>query len=200
VTTEAASSTLHPVPKSLGASLAVSKEGQDNMAKADDLYEKVVALAPDIQEKFLELGVLLDRLMDADRELYWKAVDKTDLGKRKAYYLITIAKAFRNLKISKPRLRAIGWTRLQVIARVVNESNAEELVALAEQHKVKDLEAIIKGEEPQPDSRVAILYFTPDDYDLFEGVLLKHGASKHGRGLVGKEQALIKALKKVAKG
>ena len=173
--------------------------GQEIMSKEDDLYQKVVALAPEIQEKFLELGALLDRLLDADRELYNKAVDKAGLGIRKAYYLIAIAKAFRHLKISKPRLRAIGWTRLQVIARVVNESNAEDLVSLAEQHKVKDLEAIIKGEEPQPDSRVMILYFSPDDYERVEGVLVQNGASRHGRGLVGKEQALVKALKKVSK-
>ena len=167
------------------------------MSKIDDLYDKVVELAPEVEEKFLELGALLGRLMDADRDLYKKAVEKGDLGTRKAYYLIAIAKAFKNLKISKPRLRTIGWTRLQVIARVVNESNAEDLVALAEQHKVKDLEAIIKGEEPQPDSRVVIMYFTPDQYDLLEGVLVQNGASRHGRGLVGKESALIKALKKL---
>ena len=169
------------------------------MSKADDLYDKVVEIAPEVEEKFLELGVLLGRLLDEDRELYSKAVEKAKLGVRKAYYLIAISKAFKNLKISRPRLRAIGWTRLMVIARVVTESNAEELVTLAEQYKVKDLEAIVKGEEPQPDSRVVILYFTPDQYDTFEGVLLKYGASQHGRGLVGKESALLKALKKSGK-
>ena len=199
VTKKAPPNKVHPALGELVGSQPVNG-GAIIMSKEADLYDKVVELAPEVEVKFLELGGLLGKLMDADRELYAKAVLKAGLGTRKAYYLIAIAKAFKNLKIGKPRLRAIGWTRLQVIARVVNESNAEELVALAEQHKVKDLEAIIKGEEPQPDSRVAILYFTPDDYDLFEGVLLKHGASKHGRGLVGKEQALIKALKKVAKG
>ena len=199
VTTAASPHKVPPAQEQLVGSPLVNI-GAKSMSKESDLYDKVVEIAPEVEEKFLELGALLGRLLDLDRELYAKAVLKAGLGTRKAYYLISIAKAFRNLKISKPRLRAIGWTRLQVIARVVNESNVEELVRLAEQHKVKDLEAIIKGEEPQPDSRVAILYFTPDDYDLFEGVLLKHGASKHGRGLVGKEQALIKALKKVAKG
>jgi hypothetical protein len=162
--------------------------------KADDLYDRILEAAPDVEKKFLELGSLLWRLMDIDRVLFWQAVDKTGLGKRKAYYLIAIAKAFKNLKFSRPRLRAIGWTRLQVIARAVNESNAEELVNLAEQHKVKDLEAIIKGEEPQPDSRVVILYLTPEEYEHFEKVVVHHGASRHGRGLVSKEKALMKAL------
>jgi hypothetical protein len=156
-------------------------------------------MAPEVEEKFLEIGAALGRLQEADRDLFWKAVEKGEFGKRKAYYLITIAKAFKNIKVPKARLRAIGWTRLQVIARVLNESNADELILLAEQHKVKDLEAIIKGEEPNPDSRVIILYFTPDDYEVLEAILVQNGASRHGRGLVGKEAALMKALKKANK-
>ena len=31
-----------------------------------------------------------------------------------------------------------------------------------------------------------ILYFPPDDYERVEGVLVQNGASRHGRGLLGK--------------
>jgi len=38
------------------------------------------------------------------------------------------------------------------------------------------------------------LYFEPADYEVFAAVILSHGGLKSGRGLVGQEKALIKAL------
>jgi hypothetical protein len=167
------------------------------MTKESDLYDKVVETAPEMRTKFLELGALLDRLLEADRDLFHKAIEKIGLKIRKAYYLIAIAKAFRHSKFPRARLRAIKWTKMEIISRVINESNADELVEMAESHTAEELKKLIRGEEPHPDTRVMNLYFTPAQYDLLDKVLVQHGASRHGKGLVGKEDALIKALKKV---
>jgi hypothetical protein len=40
------------------------------------------------------------------------------------------------------------------------------------------------------------MYFSPEQYTVFEGALVKAGAQKNGRGMVDKETALIKLLAK----
>jgi hypothetical protein len=41
-----------------------------------------------------------------------------------------------------------------------------------------------------------VLYFTPEQYETFEKAVLANGGVKSGRGLLGKEEALAKALAK----
>jgi len=168
--------------------------------QSEELYHKALALSAEVEDNFLELGRALRRLQEHDTQLFQQAVAKSKLGRRKAYYLVEVSRTFEKLPIPRARLRRLGWTKLQVIAGSVDADNVEELVALAEGNTAKQLQRIMRGEEPLKDSNCVLLYFAPEQYAKFRYALLQNGAKASGRGLIGKEEALIKALRKAEPG
>jgi hypothetical protein len=84
--------------------------------------------------------------------------------------------------------------------RARDKGQLEELVGFAEQSKTKQLERKMQGEEPLNNAHCVLMYFSPKQYAEFEEVLLKNGAERSGRGIVGKEGALINALRKAVPG
>jgi hypothetical protein len=82
----------------------------------------------------------------------------------------------------------------------VTKDNVEGLVSLAEQLKTKQLERKMQGDDPLSNAHCVLMYFSPKEYAEFEEALLKNGAERSGRGIVGKEGALIKALRKAVPG
>jgi hypothetical protein len=163
----------------------------------DELYAKALSQASHVEQTFLELGASLKRLYDRDKDLYHKVVEKSGLGSRKAYYLLEISRKLAKFPgIPKARLRALGWTKLQAVAKKLTAQNADELLTLAEQNTVRDLESLIRGETPKGDNaKCVLMYFTPEQYDVYSEAVLKKGAYRSGRGILGKEEALIKILK-----
>ena len=122
---------------------------------------------------------------------------KAGLGVRKAYYLIDVSRAFDPLKVDRARLKAVGWTKLATIAKKVTQETVEELVALAEQSNVKELERMARGDRSLGNSRCVMMYFSPKEYKELEEALVLHGArsSRGGRGLADKEKALLKIVR-----
>jgi hypothetical protein len=68
---------------------------------------------------------------------------------------------------------------------------------LADTYTAKELPALLKGAAPRAKARTVQLRLSPRQYDRFQAVLLANGARrpKKGRGLSGKEKALMKALR-----
>src|SRR5208337_4791444 len=145
---------------------------------------------------FLDLGRTLRQLLDRDPDLFQQIVAKSDLGRRKAYYLVEVSRIFDPLPIPRSRLKKIGWTKLQLIGKHVNASNLDELLELAESVNSKELERQMRGEKPLGNAHCVLMYFTPKDFAVLEEALLEHGAvrspgGRGGRGLQKKEEALI---------
>jgi hypothetical protein len=166
----------------------------------EELYDGALALSSDVEDTFLELGRSLRQLLDRDPSLFQQIVKKGRLGRRKAYYLVEVSRKFEPLPISRARLKKIGWTKLQIIGQHVTKDNVEELVSLAEQLKTKQLERKIQGDDPLGNAHCVLMYLSPKQYAEFEEALLKNGGERSGRGIVGKEEALIKALRKAVPG
>ena len=165
----------------------------------EELYDRVLALSPDVEDTFLELGRSLRQLLDRDPGLFQQVVKKR-LGRRKAYYLVEVSRKFEPLPISRARLKKIGWTKLQIIGQHVTKDNVEELVGMAEQLKTKQLERKMQGDDPISNAHCVLMYFSPTQYAEFEEALLKSGAERSGRGMIGKEGALINVLRKAVPG
>jgi hypothetical protein len=142
----------------------------------------------------------LRQLLDRDPDLFQQIVKKGRLGRRKAYYLVEVSRKFAPLPIGPARLKKIGWTKLQIIGQHVTKDNVEELVSLAEQLNTKQLGRTMQGGQPSSKTHCVLMYFDPKQYAEFEEALLKNGAERSGRGIVGKEEALIKALRKAVPG
>lgn len=166
------------------------------MTKADDLYERALKLTARLDQSFMDLARVIRDLNDNDVEAFDQFVKTSGLGRRKAYYLIAIDKAFRKLNVSRDRLHKIGWTKVNILSNYVEEDNVNKLLDLAETCTVKELTSRLEGDDAKPATSPVLFYFTEKDRDYLLRALLKFGAGQSSRGLVGKEQALIKIIKK----
>ena len=163
----------------------------------EDLFDKALVLSKDVEDNFLDLAKTLRQLLDRDPEAFREVWTKTNLGRRKAYYLVEVSRTYDPLSVSRARLKKIGWTKLQLIGKNVTQDNLAELLDLAEQHTAKELEALMRGEKPVSNAHCVLMYFSPKQYEVLEAVLLKNGGERSGRGILNKEEALINALKKL---
>jgi hypothetical protein len=163
------------------------------------LYDKAMGLSKEVEDNFLELGKSLRQLMDRDPDLFHQIIQKSNLGRRKAYYLVEVSRIFEPLPVPRSRLRKIGWTKLQLIAKHVNPNNLDVLLQLAEDSAAKELERRMRGEKPLGNAHCVLMYFSPKDYAELEDALVKHGGVRSGRGIQNKEEALIRLVRHVKK-
>ena len=128
-------------------------------------------------------------------DIFSQVIEAAGLGKRRAYALIQIYNSFQNLDFDRERLLGVGWTKAVTIAPHANQQNCEELLSLAEEHTVHDLAVLLSGRTLNVHQRVVLLYFSMREYELFEQMTLAHGATREGRGLARKEQALVEMMR-----
>ena len=171
--------------------------------KPSTMRARVVTLAARRTDNFWELGSALLMLRDTSRYTgdFKRTVKNAGLNLRQAYYLCEIVDQLRPFARHKERFEAIGWTKTQVIARGLNKQNLKERLALAEAkgNSARKLPILIKGKTEPPEQRRVVLYFSPEDYGVFEKAVLQNGGSTARRGnLVNKELALMALVKKAA--
>lgn len=127
-------------------------------------------------------------------------IEKTKLGRRKAYYLVAVWKRFAGLNISKKTLAAVGWTKLAIVAKHAAVGEERAALDLALQTTAKDLPAVLRGETPKRKMHSILLRLGPKNYREFAAVLQQFGATQpeRGKGLVNKERALMNALRAIS--
>jgi hypothetical protein len=153
---------------------------------------KVIANA--MSKDFLTLARRLREVQDIAPDIFFEVIEVAGVGRRKAYALIQIDNSFRKLSFDRDRLLGIGWTKAVLVAPHIGQQNCEELLGLAEDHTAHDLAVVLTGGVAHPGQRVVLLYFLIEEYELFERMALAHGAIREGRGLAGKEQAVVSIL------
>ncbi len=168
------------------------------MSKIEKLFADAVGLATAFDENFIELAKVLRELQDEDTEEFNRAVEKSGVGSRKAYYLTGIDRAFSKIPVPKARLKKIGWTKLMNLAPHISKENYAVLLKQAETHTAKELEAILRGEEVAEKKKAILMYLSPADAELFEEVLMGFGARRSGRGMPNREEALMNAVRWIA--
>jgi hypothetical protein len=169
------------------------------MLRGSEIKQRALELASRPEQNFLQLAKYLRMLNDADANQFMHVVDRSGLGRRKAYYLVEIDKRLDGLNLSRPRLQATGWTKLQVIGEHLTRSNAEKLLRLAEKNTAHNLKLRMRGEKPRLKTHAVLMYFSPGQYRQFEEAILCNGGDRHGHGLINKERALIKVIRKAIK-
>ena len=172
--------------------------------KPSAIRAKVVGLAARRTDNFWELGNALLMLRDSSRYTgdFKQTVKAAGLNLRQAYYLCEIVDRLRPFVRYKERFEAIGWTKTQVIARGLNRQNLKQRLEWAETkgNSTRKLQSLMKGETPPSDARRVVLYFSPEDYGVFEKAVLQNGGSIARRGnLVDKEVAVMALIKKAAR-
>lgn len=160
----------------------------------DHTKDKIEFAADWAGDGFLLAARRLREIQDKKPEAFAAVAQYLGVRLRKAYYLAQIDRTFDSLGVNGKRLAAIGWSKVRLLCDHVTPDNVEDLLGLAELSTVRELKLFLKQQFPIPGTRSVLLYLEPDQYDVFEKVLLAHGAIKVGRGLIDKEQALIHAL------
>jgi hypothetical protein len=165
---------------------------------SDDTLVEVMHMINEEEKRFLDLAALLRRLKVDQPEAFLNVVNLPKLGRRKAYYLVAIDEAFGGLPHLRPRLLAIGWTKLADIASLATAESLEALLQLAENHTVHELKLLLKGIAVKPGGRAVLLYLGADEFQLVRQALRRYGAKDGPKGLMNKEAALVAALSKLA--
>ena len=161
---------------------------------AQELFNKAKALAVSPDDNFWELGKVLAKLRDQDQGRLQQLWNDKRIGRRRAYYLIEIVERFSGLPVKSPRLKAIGWTKLQLIAPYVTAANADEMVGHAEKLTAQQLKRLLAAEKPPDKPHCFLMYLDDAEFDLLTAALVPFGASLEGRTLKNKEEALLKLL------
>jgi len=70
--------------------------------------------------------------------------NELNLEYRKAQYLVDIYAKFNKYGIGGEKVAELGWTKAAQVSRVMDQDNAEDLVALAEESSVEDLKDTVR--------------------------------------------------------
>lgn len=169
------------------------------MATNAKIYQRAMALADHGKPPSIELAGVLYQLQQNEPEQFKLFIENSPVSRRTAFYLAEVGKCLAPLRRPSSRLEAIGWSKIQVIAKHLTQRNAEKLLKLAEENTTQSLAARMRNDDPMPDARCVMLRLSPQHYRKFEAAVLQNGGSKVGRGLRDKEKALMKIIGKFAK-
>jgi hypothetical protein len=158
------------------------------------MTKKLSKSAASNTDDFIELGMTLTKLLEENDTAYANCIAENGVGPRKAYYLISLYKAFASLCVPKARLLSIGWSKLSLLAPVVSEATVDYWLVQAENLTSVELKELINGKTPHLNKHCVLYYLTPDEFDRLANVSVKFGAVLEGRSIVGKEAALMLAL------
>jgi len=168
-------------------------------------YGKALALLQQADERPLELAEYLWTVHFQDH-LHSKAlagkkpnriadlVKQGAIKRRKAYYLIKVWSRFSDMP--KSTLAKVGWAKLAILATKcpVGEEETGIALALSDGVTAQNLPAKLKPASDVAETRRVILEFNLDDYEVFKVTLADHGAKPKGKGLTGKEQAIMSVI------
>lgn len=160
---------------------------------------ELAEIAADLkQRRFLRAAKFFRTLQDTEPSEVGEIAHLVGISRRKALYLAKVDRIFRGFNIDESRLERLGWTKLAVLVNYVNGANCEPLLKLAEICTIRQLKLIIRDKLPVSGERCVTLYMTPAQHTAFAQAILLHGAVKVGRGLIGKEAALIRLIEAAA--
>jgi hypothetical protein len=165
-----------------------------------ELKKRALALAALPRNRgWLELSQVLDLLHGHSREQgrakFQDVIDESALSRRTTYYLLKVGQFLRAEKLSTSQAERIGWTKLQIIGAKINAKNTARLLKLAEENNAQELSREIREDSAKSKPHCVLLYFSTGQYRRFRRAVLRHGGSSAGRGLVGKEEAVIRIFR-----
>lgn len=127
------------------------------------------------------------------------------MKRRTLFYLINVGKFLNDYGVSEKDAERIGWTKIQIVARhvgcnrVVGKRMIQRYLTIAEHTTAHRLPTALNDQDDDRTAanRTVLLRIPADAYPALENALLAHGAEKQGRGLVGKEQAIMALVQSV---
>lgn len=163
------------------------RKSQGENAKA--LIRHALELATEDKDRSIELARYLAEIQAM--QPLTDFIRHSGISRRKAYFLAEIGRKLTAVDATVDRLTKIGWTKLQIVLRHVEGRPSSELLDLAETHNAHQLKQMLPKKPPPSKSKCVVLYFSPGQYAAFRNAILEYGGKSSGRGLIGKEDAVI---------
>lgn len=168
-------------------------------ADIDRLKQNTLALATKSTKSFHAFACALWTAHKNDPAFLYEVEEAAKFKRRALFYLSNVGGFLTDYSITETQAERIGWTKLQIVARhvggdtKVGKRMIQRYLELAEHTTAHRLPAALNSQDADHavPSRTLLLRIPADAYPTLESVLVAYGAQKQGRGLVGKEQAII---------
>lgn len=163
------------------------------------LLEATVQLAQKPAVNFYDLATKLAKLHESEPSTLRDIPERTGMSRRRLYYLLEVGQLLGDLQIRKADAEAVGWTKLKIIARHLsrNEGTEGELRQFMKQAidvPSRSLAQALRGEAFPDDCAVQFTLDKIAKAELGEA-LLAYGAERAGRGLIGRDAALVRIVR-----
>jgi hypothetical protein len=160
---------------------------------------RTLAKSPRNQSWF-DLSRKLDWLHRRDRSEFHDIFREGNLNQRTAYYLRNVGRVIRIANLTISQAERVGWTKLQIIggSLIEDKENARKvarLLKLAEQNNAQELRRLVSKKRAKSKPNCVLLYFTDKQYEQLKGALIDQKAISKGRGIVGKEEAIMRMIR-----
>lgn len=146
------------------------------------------------KSRLLEVASFLRKVRVEHPDEFRSVAKKLKIGIRKAYHLAQIDEALSEMDISAERVKRLGWTKLSLLAAYGKKETINELLDVAEGCSAHKLKMHISKGGFDPGGRTVVLHFDKEQYALLDQALRAKGAEPHSRGLLGKEEALMRLV------
>lgn len=176
-----------------------------NQPDVDHLKREALALAAKPTKSFHAFARVLWAAHRNDPAFLHEVERVAGIKRRALFYLSNVGGFLADDIITEEQAERIGWTKIQIVARHVrcdtkiSKRVIQRYLKIAEHTPAHRLPAALKNQDTEQaaPSRTVLLRIPADAYPALENALLAHGAEKQGRGLVGKEQAIMALVQSV---
>lgn len=159
-----------------------------------------IDLAREPAINFFDLAKLITDLHAADPGLLKDLPQHTGMSRRRLYYLLAVGQLIADFAITQIDAEDVGWTKLQIIARHVNDAgeitpeHISSYFKIARETRAHALAGALRGEASER-TRAVMFHLDDDARSELNLALVAFGASQTHRGLTGKQTALIRMVR-----
>lgn len=165
----------------------------------DDPKKAALALAAKPTKTFHAFARALSRAHSDDPSFLHEVARVAMIKRRALFYLSSVGRLLDDYDITDEQAERIGWTKLQIVARHtanqpgrISRRDMQAKLEIASRTPADRLhEALEQQETPRP-LRSVLLRLTAKQYADVEAALIACGATRRGKGLVDKEEALVR--------
>jgi len=165
------------------------------------LQQEALALAVKPTKSFHAFARALSAAHSNDPAFLHEVERIAGIKRRALFYLSNVGGFLEDYSITEEQAERIGWTKIQIIARHIanqperiNQRAMQDKLGIAARTPAHALPAALEAQDAptQGPLRSVLLRFPADQYADVEAALIACGAERKGRGLIGKEDALVR--------
>ena len=167
----------------------------------DHLRQEALALAAKPTKSFHAFARALWAAHSNDPTFLHEVERVAGIKRRALFYLSNVGGFLADYSIAEEQAEQIGWTKLQIIARHaarqpgrVSQHAMQAKLRIAVRTPAYALPAALEtqGMPSEGPLRSVLLRMPAEQYADLEAALIACGAERKGRGLIGKEDALVR--------